>query len=77
MKETKNQPKNIFNERILTKTFTKIVFGQWPSSAYSNTINQKESDRIDVRIRDETVKITTILTVRAMLTFKKKYSGRQ
>ena len=29
MKETKNQPKN-----ILTKTFTKIDFGQWPSSAY-------------------------------------------
>ena len=32
-------------------------------------------NRIDVRIGDGTVKITTILTVRAMLTSKKKYSG--
>ena len=30
-----------------------------------------QSNRIDVRIGDGTVKITTILTVRAMLTFKK------
>ena len=35
-----------------------------------------QSNRIDVRIGDGTVKITTILTVRAMLTSKKKYSGR-
>ena len=35
-----------------------------------------QSDRIDVRIGDGTVKITTILTVRAMLT-SKKYSGGQ
>ena len=35
-----------------------------------------QSNRIDVRIGDGTVKITTILTVRAMLTFKKKFGGR-
>ena len=34
-----------------------------------------QSNRIDVRIGDGTIKITTILTVRAMLTSKKKYSG--
>ena len=34
-----------------------------------------QSNRIDVRIGDETLKITTILTVRAMLTSEKKYSG--
>ena len=68
MKETKNQPKNTFYQRILTKTFTKIDFGQGPSSAYLN--------RIDVQIGDGTVRITTSLTVRAMLTFKKKYPGR-
>ena len=34
-----------------------------------------QSNRIDARIGDRTVKITTILTVRAMLTSKKKYSG--
>ena len=35
-----------------------------------------QSNRIDVRIGDGTVKITNILTARAMLTSKKKYSGR-
>ena len=35
-----------------------------------------QSNRIDVRIGDVTVKITTILTVRAMLTSKKKCSWR-
>ena len=35
-----------------------------------------QSNRIDVRIGDGTVKISTILTVRAMLT-SKKYSGGQ
>ena len=35
-----------------------------------------QSNRIDVRIGDGTVKITTILTVRAMITFEKKYGGR-
>ena len=35
-----------------------------------------QSNRIDVRIRDGTVKIITTLTVKAMLTLKKKYSGR-
>ena len=34
-----------------------------------------QSNKIDVRIGDETIKITTILTARAMLTSKKKYSG--
>ena len=34
-----------------------------------------QSNRIDVRIGNGTVKITTILTLRAMLTSKKKYSG--
>ena len=34
-----------------------------------------QSNRINVRIGDGTVKITTILTVRAMLTSQKKYSG--
>ena len=34
-----------------------------------------QSNRIDVRIGDGTVKITTILTVRAMLISKKNYSG--
>ena len=33
-------------------------------------------NRIDVRIGDGTVRITTMLTVRAVLTFKKKYRGR-
>ena len=33
-----------------------------------------QSNRIDVRIGDGTVKITTILTARGMLTSKKKYS---
>ena len=36
-----------------------------------------QSNRADVRIGDVTVKITTILTVRAMLTFKKNTVGRQ
>ena len=35
-----------------------------------------QSNRIDVRIGDGTVKLATILTVRAMLISKKKYSGR-
>ena len=34
-----------------------------------------QSNKIDVRIGDGTVKITTVLTVKAMLTSKKKYSG--
>ena len=38
--------------------------------------NYNQSNRIDIRIEDGTVKITTILTVRAMLTSKKTYSGR-
>ena len=36
-----------------------------------------QSNKIDVRIGDGTVKITIILTVRAMLTFKKKTVGGQ
>ena len=35
-----------------------------------------QSNGIDVRIGDETIKITTILTVWAMLAFKKKLIGR-
>ena len=44
--------------------------------AISSLFKYNQSNKIDVTIGDETVKITTILTVRAMLIFMKKYSGR-
>ena len=43
--------------------------------AIFSLLKYNQSNRIDVRIGDGTVKITTILTVRGMLTSKKKYSG--
>ena len=43
--------------------------------AIFNLFKCNQSNRIDVRIGDGTIKISTILTVRAMLTSKKIYSG--
>ena len=55
-------------------TILKLLGGIQPN--YWGDISPLVSAPLDVRIGEGTVKITTILTVRAMLTSNKKYSGR-